>query len=114
RMKKDIDRPLAAILTLNTFAHTLGAAGVGAQAARLWGDAWVGVISFVLTLLILVFSEIIPKTLGAVHAKRLAGFTAWSVQAMIILLLPAVAACNWMSKLLSSRHQTSTHISRDE
>jgi len=63
RMKDDIDQPLAAILMLNTFAHTLGAAGVGAEAALLWGDAWVGVVSFIVTLLILIFSEIIPKTL---------------------------------------------------
>ena len=69
----DIDRPLAAILTLNTFAHTLGAAGVGAQAAVIWGEAWVGLVSFVVTVLILVLSEVVPKTLGAVHAERLAG-----------------------------------------
>lgn len=75
KMKDDVDRPLAAILTLNTFAHTLGAAGVGAQATLIWGEAWVGVVSVVVTLLILVFSEIIPKTIGAVHAKPLAGFT---------------------------------------
>src|SRR5690606_34489017 len=67
RMKSDVDQPLAAILTLNTFAHTLGAAGTGAQAAILWGEAWVGAVGVVVTLLILIVSEIIPKTLGAVH-----------------------------------------------
>ena len=60
-MKENIDRPLAAILTLNTIAHTVGAAGVGAQAAHLHGSSAVGVASAVMTLAILVFSEIIPK-----------------------------------------------------
>lgn len=114
RMKDDIDQPLAAILTLNTFAHTLGAAGVGAEAALLWGDAWVGVVSFVVTLIILVFSEIIPKTLGAVHAKRLAPLTAWAVQGLIVVLRPIVAACNWISLLLSGRRQHVPRLSRDE
>lgn len=114
RMKDDVDRPLAAILTLNTFAHTLGAAGVGAQAALLWGEVWVGVVSFVVTILVLVFSEIIPKTLGAMHAKRLAGFTSWTVHAMILLLLPVVIVCNWISKLMSGRSHMVPLISRDE
>ncbi|PWG73775.1 hemolysin, partial [Enterococcus hirae] len=70
-LKKNVDRPLAAILSLNTIAHTVGAAGVGAQAVSQFGDAYVGVISAILTLLILVLSEIIPKTLGAVYWRRL-------------------------------------------
>ena len=114
RMKDDVDRPLAAILTLNTFAHTLGAAGVGAQAAHLWGDAWVGAVGFVVTLLILVFSEIIPKTLGAVHAKRLAPVTAWAIEGLIIALRPVVAACNWISLRVSRRALASPRLSRDE
>ncbi|MGH1468091.1 MAG: CNNM domain-containing protein, partial [Bdellovibrionales bacterium] len=75
-LKENIDRPLAAILTLNTIAHTVGAAGVGAQVLKLWGNEWVALSSGVLTFIILVFSEIIPKTLGAVHAKTLAPFCA--------------------------------------
>ena len=71
-LKSDVGRPLAAILTLNTIAHTVGAAGAGAQAARLFGDAYLGLASAILTLLILVFSEIIPKTLGALYWKNLA------------------------------------------
>lgn len=65
KLKSDINKPLAAILTLNTIAHTVGAAGAGAQAAKVFGSAYVGIASAILTLLILVFSEIIPKTLGA-------------------------------------------------
>ncbi len=115
RMKNDIDQPLAAILTLNTFAHTLGAAGVGAQAAFIWGDAWVGVVSFVVTLLILIFSEIIPKTLGAVHAKRLAPFVAWTTGWLMIVLKPVVVVCNKISLLISGRAQVKAgQLSREE
>lgn len=71
-LKEEIERPLAAILTLNTIAHTVGAAGAGAQAAIVFGSAAVGVFSAVLTFLILVFSEIIPKTLGASYWRRIA------------------------------------------
>lgn len=114
RMKDDVDQPLAAILTLNTFAHTLGAAGVGAQAAVIWGEAWVGAVSFVLTLLVLIFSEIIPKTLGAVHAKGLAPFAAVMIEWLIRIFKPVVAVCNWISKLFSRSEQTMPRISRDE
>jgi CBS domain containing-hemolysin-like protein len=114
RMKEDVDRPLAAILTLNTFAHTLGAAGVGAQAALLWGDAWVGAVGFVVTLLILIFSEIIPKTLGAVHAKSIAPFAAWTTQGLIVVLSPIVAMCDRISKVLSRSNQAVPRFSRDE
>ena len=113
-MKDDVDRPLAAILTLNTFAHTLGAAGVGAQAAVIWGETWVGVVGVVVTLAILIFSEIIPKTLGAVNAKALAPFTAWTVHFMIVSLYPVVIACDWLSKRLQGREQSEPLISREE
>jgi CBS domain containing-hemolysin-like protein len=114
RMKRDVDRPLAAILTLNTFAHTLGAAGVGAQATLLWGEAWIGVVSVIVTLLVLVFSEIIPKTIGAVHAKSLAGFTAWTTHWLIIVMLPFVIGCNWISKLFAKRSAHGHGVSREE
>ena len=71
KFKQDIDRPISAILTLNTVANTAGAAGVGKQAALVLGEEWFGWVSAGLTLLILVFSEIIPKTLGANHWRRL-------------------------------------------
>src|SRR5690554_1401092 len=73
--KSNIDKPLAAILTLNTFAHTIGAAGVGAQAQLLWGDQYLTLVSIILTVIILILTEIIPKTLGANYWKQLTPFT---------------------------------------
>jgi CBS domain containing-hemolysin-like protein len=99
-MKDNIDRPLAAILTLNTIAHTVGAAGVGAQAAVVFGDAGVGVAGAVMTLAILVFSEIIPKTLGVVHARALAGVTAMTTRAMMVLCLPITVVLQWINRLI--------------
>ena len=89
-LKADVNKPLAAILTLNTIAHTMGAAGAGAQAAIVFGSAYLGVTSAVLTLLILVFSEIIPKTLGAHYWRQLAPVTAYSLRALIWVLYPFV------------------------
>ncbi|RDV24217.1 DUF21 domain-containing protein [Alteromonas aestuariivivens] len=94
----DINRPLAAILTLNTIAHTMGAAGAGAQAASVFGETYLGVISAVLTLLILVFSEIIPKTLGAVYWRNLAPVTAYFLKYLTWLLTPFVKMSEWLTK----------------
>lgn len=90
KLKANINRALAAILTLNTIAHTMGAAGVGAQAAIVFGDAYVGLISAILTLLILIFSEIIPKILGAHYWRKLAPATAYGLRILIVLLHPFV------------------------
>ncbi|QJR81425.1 DUF21 domain-containing protein [Alteromonas pelagimontana] len=86
----DINKPLSAILTLNTIAHTMGAAGAGAQAAMIFGDAYLGLISAILTLLILVFSEIIPKTLGAEYWRTLAPITAYFLKYLTLLLYPVI------------------------
>ena len=94
----DINRPLSAILTLNTIAHTMGAAGAGAQAAVVFGDAYLGIISAILTLLILVFSEIIPKTLGATYWRGLAPITAYFLKYLVIVLLPFVKMSQWLTK----------------
>jgi len=89
-LKGDINKPLAAILTLNTIAHTVGAAGVGAQATLILENVSLGVVSAVLTFLILVFSEIIPKTLGASYWKILAPVTAHSLKFIIHILNPII------------------------
>lgn len=98
KLTGDINKPLSAILTLNTIAHTMGAAGAGAQAARVFGDAYLGIISAVLTLLILIFSEIIPKTLGATYWRPLAPATAYFLKYLILALYPFVK----MSQKLTS------------
>lgn len=103
-MKANIERPLAAILTLNTIAHTVGAAGVGAESLIIFGNKWVAATSAVLTILILVFSEIIPKTLGVVYARRLASFTAYAITGMIYLSYPLVVIFQSLSRVLGRRH----------
>ena len=104
-LKADINKPLAAILTLNTIAHTVGAVGAGAQASIVFGSAWVGVVSAVLTLMILVLSEIIPKTLGATYWRTLAGVTAHSLKALVWLLYPFVVLSEWLTRGLSRKHE---------
>lgn len=102
--KNDIDRPLSAILTLNTIAHTIGAIGVGAQAAemfdagsKLLGIPYESIIAGVMTLAILILSEIIPKTLGANNWRNLAPFTVRSLNILLIILRPFV----WLSQLIT-------------
>ena len=99
-LQAEINRPLAAILTLNTIAHTVGAAGAGAQAAAVFGNQWLGLASAILTLLILVFSEIIPKTLGARYWRQLAPATAHGLRALIWLLKPFVVMAELFTRSL--------------
>lgn len=112
-IKASIDRSLAAILTLNTIAHTVGAGGAGAEAAAYFGDRWVGLSMAVLTLLILFLSEILPKTLGAVYWRTLAGPTTHFIQLLIWVLYPLI----WISELLTkliTRGKSAHTFSRDE
>ncbi len=107
--KENIDRPLSAILTLNTIAHTVGAIGVGAQAGKVFGSGYptIGgmempfnyesIVATVMTLAILILSEIIPKTLGANYWRTLAPFTVQSLSVIMFLLAPLV----WLSQLIT-------------
>ena len=113
QFKSDIDKPLAAILSLNTIAHTVGAAGAGAQAVKLFGDVYFGVISAVLTLLILVFSEIIPKTLGARYWAQLAPACAYLLQWVQWSMYPLVVAAKTMTGWLAPAMEGPT-LSRDD
>lgn len=97
RLKDHVDQPLAAILTTNTIAHTVGATGVGAQVAIVFGDAWVGAASGIMTLLILVLSEIIPKTLGARYWPQITPFVPPVLNVMIVVLKPFI----WLSDLIT-------------
>ena len=101
RLKQDsVDQSLAAILTLNTIANTLGSIGAGAQATIVFGSAWFGLFSALMTLAILTFSEIIPKTLGTVYWRQLSGPVAYFVRGIIILLYPLIWLSERLTKLL--------------
>lgn len=105
-LKRDrLEDAIGAILTLNTIAHTIGAALGGAQAAVVFGDPWVGVFSAVLTLLVLVFTEIIPKTLGTVHAARLAGFVGSTITLLTRLLAPILFVTRALTRIFESKHE---------
>ena len=111
--KANVDRPIAAILTLNTIAHTAGAAGAGAEAALLLGNDLVGIITVVLTLLILIFSEIIPKTMGALYWQPLSPLVAYLIEGMIILTYPAVWAFERLTRLMTPKERAPT-VTRSE
>ena len=112
-LKDNIQRPLAAVLTLNTIAHTIGAAGAGAQAAAVYGSGSVGIVSAVLTLCILIFSEIIPKTLGVAYWRTLAPVTGYGLRVLVWLLYPFVILSGKITGGLS-REPTLTGFSRAE
>ncbi|RDK88587.1 CNNM domain-containing protein [Marinirhabdus gelatinilytica] len=114
-IKKDIDQPLIAILTVNTIAHTVGAILVGVQAEKLpykveiWGFNIVGIVSAIMTLLILIVSEIIPKTIGATYWKKLGSFTAVSLKAMMFPL--KYTGILWILTLTTKLIGKSAHVS---
>lgn len=111
--KQNLDQPLAAILSLNTIAHTVGAAGAGAQAAKIFGDAYIGVISAVLTFLILVLSEIIPKTLGAAYWRELNPLVIRLLGVTIISMWPLVKMAELLTRLIA-KGKVEKQVHRDE
>ena len=111
--KLDSSRPIAAILSLNTIANTVGAAGVGRQATLVFGSQWFGLVSAVFTILVLVLAEIIPKTIGTTHWKSLMGFTAATIRCLIVALFPIVVCVEYLQKLITPRADRNS-ISREE
>ncbi len=114
RLRRSIEEPIAAILTLNTIAHTVGAAVGGAIALELFGSRWIALFSVVLTLVILVFSEILPKTLGATYWQALAPPAAWVLQAMILVMKPILLPLAWLNRLITPRRRQGATVSRAE
>ena len=112
-LKTNIDKPLSAILSLNTVAHTVGAAGVGAQAIKVFGEASFGIVSAILTILILVITEIIPKTFGARYWRKLALISSFVIKGMIIITYPLVVLSAVITRLFSKNEQELT-TSREE
>lgn len=104
----NIEKSISAILTLNTVAHTLGSLGAGAQAVIVFGSAWFGVFSAVMTLIILIGTEIIPKTIGTAYWRRLAIPVAYYVRAINIALLPIIWVTEKISRLLTRGNQESS------
>ena len=113
KLKQNIDRPLSAILSLNTVAHTVGAAGVGAQANIVFGEEYFGLVSAILTILILVLTEIFPKTIGARYWRELIGVSGIVIRAMIFITYPLVIISSFITKLFS-RKGTEHTTSREE
>jgi CBS domain containing-hemolysin-like protein len=113
KIKENLDKPLSAILSLNTIAHTIGAAGVGAQAVKVFGDAYIGIVSAVLTILILVLSEIIPKTIGTTYNRELALISARIINVMIIIAYPLVIIAEYITRSFS-KSKTDQTVSREE
>ena len=111
KLKDDINRPLAAILTLNTISHTLGAAGMGAQVLYLYGSGAVAIASAVLTFCILVFSEILPKTIGAYFCRSLAIPSAYLIRFLMVIAFPFVWLSNTLSNFITSSEDK---VSREE
>ena len=112
-MQKKIDEPIAAILTLNTIAHTMGASMGGSLAHEVFGETWVTIFSAVLTLVILIATEIIPKTLGATFWKELATPTAYVLRFLIVVMKPVLIPLGLFSRMLSAGHDQPT-VSRTE
>lgn len=113
KQKNQINESLSSILTLNTISNTTGAAISGSIALELFGNKWVAVFSGFLTLLILIFAEIIPKTIGANYWKTLAPWASWVLQVLIIILKPIVIPVNLLAKLISRKNPVS-NITREE
>ena len=113
RYKNNVDRPVGAILSLNTIAHTIGSAGVGAESIKIFGEEYFGLISAILTLLILVLSEIIPKTIGASYWRSLAMTSTKIIRMLIFITYPLVLLSEVITKIFTPKnHQVS--VSREE
>ena len=112
--KTDNTRPIAAILSLNTIANTIGAAGVGYQVEDAFGSQWFTLVSVVTTILILLFSEIIPKTIGTRHWRKLMGFATRAIRLLIILMYPFVVLIELFTKTFAPKSEDETAVSREE
>ena len=111
--KNNVDRPVGAILSLNTIAHTIGSAGVGAESIKIFGEQYFGLISAILTLLILVLSEIIPKTIGASYWRSLAMPSTRLIRVLILITYPLVLLSELITKVFTPRGNQAS-MSREE
>lgn len=112
QVRERLDESLSSILILNTFAHTMGAAGVGSQAVQVFGTEWETLVAVLLTLAILYFSEIIPKTLGATFWRKLATPSAFIIAWLVKIVYPLVWVSTRLTKLFSKKDDD--EITREE
>lgn len=113
-MKARIDRPLAAILSFNTVSHTAGAAGAGGQAQSIWGSEALTIVSVVMTLLILIIAEIIPKTIGARYWRQLTPFTMYTLRFLIAIQLPLIWLSEKIASVIKPADDEGENVSREE
>lgn len=113
KYKTNIDKPVAAILSLNTIAHTIGAAGVGSESVKIFGEEYFGIISAILTLLILVLSEIIPKTIGGYYWRTLAIPATRIIHVLVVITYPLVILSEYITHIFSPKKKQIS-ISREE
>ena len=112
-LRRDIERPITAILSLNTIANTAGAAVAGAAAASVFGHRSLGYFSAFFTLVILLFSEVVPKTAGVVYSKSLISFVAYPLRILVKIMSPAVWLCSLITQLIA-RNRPKESVSSDE
>lgn len=113
KWKKNTENALSAILSLNTIAHTIGSAGVGAQVTKIFGDAYFGIASVILTILILVLSEILPKSVGTNYWKELAIVAGKAISIMVVVMYPFVIASKQITKVFAKKKEEQT-VSKEE
>ena len=99
-LRRHVERPIAAVLSLNTIANTAGAAFAGAAATAVFGHQWLGYFSALFTVAILIFSEIIPKTAGVVYGKSLVGFVAYPLKGLVWIMAPAIVLTRFLTRLI--------------
>ena len=112
-LRKNIEKPIAAILSLNTIANTAGASVAGAAATAVFGHEWLGYFSVLFTLAILLFSEIIPKTAGVVYGPSLISVVAYTLKGLVQLMAPAIWLTNVVTRMVA-RGKTEEAITAEE
>ena len=113
-VKQNIDKSISSILTLNTFANTMGAAGVGAQAAIIFGSNWQAVIAFALTLMVLFISEIFPKTVGAIYWRKFIVPATYIISFMVKVTYPFIFLATFITNALQKGRKNEANFSKDE
>ncbi|MBK6547399.1 MAG: DUF21 domain-containing protein [Arcobacter sp.] len=113
-VKQNIDKSISSILTLNTFANTMGAAGVGAQAAIIFGSNWQAVIAFILTLMVLFISEIFPKTVGAIYWRKFIVPAVYIISFMVKITYPFIFLATFITNTLQKGRKNEANFSKDE